>query len=610
MSGLGADRVAQASTSYDAARIVPDGVFWVEGRPDGRDVLVRWTPQRGSGDVIPDGFSVASYVHEYGGGAWAAADGIAWFCNAEDQRVHRVAAGRVTAVSPPDAALGAVRYADLSVHPGGGWLWAVSERHEPGQVVNELVRIPAVGEAVAVVVAARWDFYSFPRPSPDGRRLAWTCWNAPQMPWDGTCLYVARVGAGGSVSEPVLVAGGPGESVFQPEWSPDGVLHFVSDRNGWWNLYAWRNGTPIPVLTGEAELGVAQWEFGYSTFAFLDAARIAVIVQRGARQSLEVVEQGRARPIDLPYTSIKPYLSAHSGQVVMIGSNAAEAPEVVIVDVGNGEIRTIASVRPAADAGSLSGPEPFRFTARDGLMIHGLFYGPHQGAISPPPLVVKAHPGPTANVAMRLDWHTQYLASHGFAVAEIDYRGSTGYGRAFRNSLRGAWGDSDALDCADAARHLASLGRADPARTAIWGASAGGYTALRALILTDVFAGGIARSPVIDPRTWRQTAPKFQAHHCDALIGPWPGAAALYHTRSVLENAQAIACPVLLIHGDTDPVTPVGESRVLAEALGDRAQLVVLPCEGHTWRSEGAVARTLRLELDFLRAITEPARPA
>lgn len=258
----------------------------------------------------------------------------------------------------------------------------------------------------------------------------------------------------------------------------------------------------------------------------------------------------------------------------------------------------------------MSEPEPFSFTARDGLRIHGLFYRPRQRSDGPPPLVVKAHPGPTANVAMRVDWHTQYLVSHGFAVAEIDYRGSTGYGRAFRNSLQGAWGHSDALDCADAAQHLASLGRADPQRTAIWGASAGGYTALRALILTDVFAGGIARSPVIDPRTWRQTAPKFQAHHCDELIGAWPEAAALYHARSVLENAQTITCPVLIIHGGADPVTPVDESRALAEALGERAQLVILPGEGHTWRSESAMTRTLTRELGFLRAIIKPARPA
>jgi dipeptidyl aminopeptidase/acylaminoacyl peptidase len=612
VSGLRADRVAQASTSYDAARIRPDGVFWVEGRPDSVDVLVRWTHEHGSQDLTPEGFSVASYVHEYGGGAWAAADGVVWFCNAEDQRVYRVAAGEVRPVSPAGAVPGAIRYADLTVHPGGGWLWAVRERHEPDQVVNELVRMSAAPGAAPVVVASGWDFYSFPRPSPDGRWLAWTCWNAPQMPWDGTWLHVARVDAGGSLSEPVLVAGGNGESVFQPEWSPDGVLHFVSDRNGWWNLYAWPGSQTIPVLACEAELGVAQWEFGYSTFAFVDAGRIAVVVQRGAQQSLEIIQQGQARSIDLPYTSIKPYLSAYGGHVAMIGSNPAEAPAVVTVDIANHEICQVASIQPAAEPRSLSGPEPFSFTARDGLTIHGLYYRPRQqadGPPPPPPLVVKAHPGPTANVPMRLDWHTQYLVSHGFAVAEIDYRGSIGYGRAFRNSLRGAWGNNDALDCTDAAAHLASLGKADPSRTAIWGASAGGYTALRALILTDVFVGGIARSPVIDPRTWRQTAPKFQAHYCDSLIGPWPEAAALYHARSVLENAQAITRPVLLIHGDADPVTPICESRTLAEALGDRAQLVVLTGEGHTWRSEGAVARTLMLELDFLRAITEPAKP-
>ena len=249
---------------------------------------------------------------------------------------------------------------------------------------------------------------------------------------------------------------------------------------------------------------------------------------------------------------------------------------------------------------SLSQPEQFVFTTRDGAEVHGLFYAPWDSPDAPPPLVVKAHPGPTTNVQMRLDWHTQYLASHGFAVAEIDYRGSTGYGRAFRNTLRGQWGERDPLDCADAAEHLASSGRTDPQRTAIWGASAGGYTALRALIRTRTFAACIVRSPVIDPRTWRQAAPKFQAHHADTLIGPWPEAAPTYHARSVLNNADAINRPVLILHGEQDTITPVTESRALAKALGDRCRFFVLRGEGHTLRSPQAQHRALELELDFL----------
>ncbi|MBV9448185.1 MAG: S9 family peptidase [Streptosporangiaceae bacterium] len=513
---------------------------------DGRDVLVRWSESGGRHDVIPAGYSVGSYVHGYGGGAWAfAASGDkVWFCNS-DQRVYRVRGDSVIAVVPEPSVPGAVRYADLCVDPGGQHLWCVRERHEQGRVLNELARIAADGGSPPEAIASGWDFYAFPRPSPDGRRLAWTCWNAPQMPWDGTYLYIADLWPDRSLGEPVLVAGGDEESVFQPQWSPDGVLYFVSDRSGWWNLYAWQDGDAVPLVTGDFELGVAQWEFGYSTYAFLDGGRVAAIAQRGAQQSLLISGSGESRHVELPHTSMKPYLSAQGGRVALVASSITETPTVIAVNVDSGTVSKLAGVEASGSSDDLSRPESFSFAARDGLVVHGLFYPPWGSADGVPPLVVKAHPGPTANVPMRLDWHTQYLCSHGFAVAEVDYRGSTGYGQAFRNALRGQWGDGDALDCADAAGYLVSEGRVDQRRVAIWGASAGGYTALRALILTRAFAGAVARSPIIDPLTWRRTAPKFQAHQAGLLVGAWPGVAEVYRARSVMDNVAAINVPVL-----------------------------------------------------------------
>jgi dipeptidyl aminopeptidase/acylaminoacyl peptidase len=416
------------------------------------------------------------------------------------------------------------------------------------------------------------------------------------MPWDGTFLYVADIEAGGVLGKPTLVAGSTDESIFQPEWSPDGILHFVSDRDGWWNLYAWQDGAVHPVMRYEAELGVAQWEFGYTTYAFLDDGRIAIIVQTGAHQSLEVLEHGETRLVELPYTSLKPYISASGTQVALIASSPVETPSVIMVDVDSGNVRKLAGAEPVCDPQTLILPEPFSFTARDGLTIHGLFY-PASGMTGPAPLVVKAHAGPTHNAPMRLDWHTQYLTSHGFAVAEVDYRGSTGYGRAFRNALRGHWGQADACDCADAAEHLTSIGKADPHRRAIWGASAGGYTALRAITITDTFAAAIVRSPVIDPLTWKHAAPKFQAHHADALIDHSPDA---YRQRSVLATAGAINRPVLLLHGEADTITPAAETRALAKTLDDRARLLVFPDEGHSFRSPKTLSAALHEELNFL----------
>jgi dipeptidyl aminopeptidase/acylaminoacyl peptidase len=603
-NGAAAEFISHANV-YDDIRISPEGLFWIERRGGGRDVLVRWTRAHGPRDVIPDGFSVASRVNEFGGGAWTLSGAKIWFCNATDQRLYQSTGAGTVPIDPVPSRPQAVRYADLCADPDGRYLWGVRERHERHGVLTEVVRIPAVTHAVPRVVASGWDFYASPRPSPDGRHLSWLCWNAPCMPWDGTCLYVAEITAAGDLTEPVLLAGGQDESVFQPSWSPDGVLHFISDRSGWWGLYAWRNGEAVPVLVRDAELGVAQWRFGYATYAFLDSERIAIIAQQGSRNSLEVVERGQRRLVTVPYTSIRPYISAHGSDVAILACNADEAPSVAVVDVDRGTISKLAGAQPAAGGGrTRSCPEPFAFAARDGTRIHGLFYPPRASSATPPPLVIKAHGGPTANYLIRLDMHTQYLSSNGFAVAEIDYRGSTGYGRSFRNSLRGEWGERDALDCADAAEHLAAAGKADPRRIAIWGLSAGGYTALRALIRTHTFAACIARSPLIEPRTWREMAPKFQAHHADTLIGPWPEAAASYQARSVLANAHAISSPVLLFHGGRDRLAPIRESEALARTLGGRARLVVFPAEGHMFRSREVVRQVLELELDFLGAMT------
>jgi dipeptidyl aminopeptidase/acylaminoacyl peptidase len=605
-----AELVAQASTAYDAVQMLGGTISWVEGRPDGRDVLIRWSPDQGAREAIPADINVASYVHEYGGGAYLAARSGVWFCDAADQRIYHHVAGAtpvpVTAQPKPPRSH---RYADLRLTHDDSLLICVRERHGPAGVLNELVAMSSDGGddgGDTATIASGWDFYSSPRPSPDGRWLAWTCWSAPYMPWDATWLFVAELSADGQFGEPALLAGGPHESVFQPEWSPAGVLHFVSDRSGWWNLYAWQDGEVRSVLRQDAEIGVAQWELGYSTYAFLGQDKIAVIAQRGGGQQLHVLEQGVVRAVDLPYTSIKPYLSGSGSQVAFIASSPTQTPAVVLADVDSGQLQRLAGTDSGSPEHQISLPEPFTFVTRDGEQAHGLYYPPTRpSGDGPPPLIVKAHPGPTANAPIRLDRHTQYFTSRGYAVAEVDYRGSTGYGRAYRQALQDQWGIRDAYDCADAADHLAATGQAHHRRMVIWGASAGGYTALRALALTDVFAAGIARCPVVDPATWRRAAPKFQAHHAEGLIGPWPDRAKIYQERSALHNANLINQPVLIIHGEDDPITPIQESRALADALGVDAELITFPGEGHTLRSPAAVTAAIEAEHRFLLSNVE-----
>ncbi|GAA0426162.1 peptidase [Acrocarpospora corrugata] len=580
MTPLPAEIVARRSVSYDALQQDGDDLYWIEGRQEG-DVLVHWTPEEGV-RVVRVG--VASYVHEYGGGAYIAVSGEVWFCDAQTQRVICLGRdGTETPITP--ATEPADRYADLQLVRDR--VVCVRERRAGIDTVNELVSVPADGSGPVEVIASGWDFYAFPRSSPDGRTLTWICWNAPQMPWDGTFLYRADLRTDGTLGAPQYLAGGTEESIFQPEWSPSGVLHFVTDRDGWWNLCSWRGGAAVPVLQGEEEHAVALWEFGYRTYTFLNPGTIAVLAQRGGRTVLRLLQEGRTRPCpDIPFTSIKPYIAGNPMRLAVIGANPKQLPAVHLIDIESGMCEALTAVHRWDDA---TEPQAWTIISRDGSPLNALVHQPAAGGELP--LIVKAHPGPTSCAPLRLDLHTQFFVSRGYCVAEVDYRGSTGYGRAYRQALLGQWGTLDPHDCADIALHLAHEGIADSSRTVIWGASAGGYTALRALQLTDVFTAAIARSPIIDPATWQRTAPKFQAHHSDLLTGD-------------AADPTEITKPVLLLHGEADPVTPVEETIRLSAELKTPHPLVIFKDEGHGLGKQTTIVEALAAELAFLNEPT------
>ncbi|MGH3328547.1 MAG: prolyl oligopeptidase family serine peptidase [Streptomycetales bacterium] len=616
-SPVSAEVVAQASISYDAVQMAGKAIYWVEGRPaeEGRDALVRWTPGDGPRDVLPE-VSVASHVHGYGGGAYVAGRHAIWFIDADDQRLYGLSGhGPPRSLTAPPESPSAAAYADVRVTPDQRHLVCVRERRELGGVVNELVALPVDGSEEPWVIASGSDFYAFPRPSPDGRWMAWTTWRTPLMPWDGTWLWLAELRSDGRPGPPELVAGGPDESVFQPEWSPGGVLHFVSDRSGWWNLYARTGGRVEPVFTLEAELGVAQWEFGYSTYAFLAGGRIAVLVQEGSRQRLAILHPstGQLQPVGLPYTSIKPYLASDGQHVAVIGSDPTQTPTVATVDSRTGHYRELAGGTTSIEVAYVARPEPFSYPTRDGRHAHGLFYPPTNPQVPAPredrpPLIVRPHPGPTANTPLRLDPYVQFFTSRGFAVADIDYRGSTGYGRTYRQALLGRWGSLDVDDCVDAVDHLAATRRVDLQHVAISGASAGGYTALRAIATSHRFCAGVARSAIVDPWAWREVAPKFQAHYVEGLVGARQGTEDP-DAGCLLSGSTRGRPPVLLINGGKDPVTPADHARALAQVLGEQAHLLVYPEEGHALRRSHNIASALRAELVFLRRCMRPLTP-
>ena len=623
-SPISAELVAAGRVSLDEVRAAGDHVYWIEGRPleGGRQVVCR--ARRGAGDpgaaaakaedLVPEGFNARTRVHEYGGGAYTLAGDTLFFSNFADQRLYRLDPGTEPPrpITPEPPAPAAHRYADACPVPDGH-LVCVRERHDGGQVHNELVALPADGAGVGgqpVVLAAGRDFYASPRISPDGRRLAWLEWDHPNMPWDGTELKLADLAGGRLAGDPVTVAGGPEESVVQPAWGPDGVLHLVSDRTGWWNLYRAGPGGLEGLYPAEEEFGHPQWVFAMSTYAFLPGGRIACLHGRGPMLRLGILEpDGTLEDLDLPFTTYSPpQLRAAGDRLACLAGGPTRASAVVVVDPAGGEVEVLRSSEDRdPDPGFLSVPEPVEFPTAGGHTAHALYYPPanrdFQGpAEARPPLVVASHGGPTAGVTSGLHIGYQYFTSRGIAVVDVDYGGSTGYGRAYRKRLEGQWGIVDVQDCVAAARHLAERGDVDPARLAIRGGSAGGYTTLCALTFTGEFAAGASYYGVADAAALAADTHKFESRYLDRLIGPWPAAEALYRQRSPIHFTDRLSCPVILLQGLEDEVVPPSQAERMAAALDAKGiPHAYLPFEGeqHGFRQAAHIRRALEAELYF-----------
>jgi dipeptidyl aminopeptidase/acylaminoacyl peptidase len=524
-------------------------------------------------------------------------------------------------ITPEPPAPAALRYADARITPDGSLILCVRESHGGADVANELVAFPLDGSAPPVVIASGHDFYSFPRISPDGGTLAWTSWDHPRMPWDGTELWTAELSGDGVLGEPRFVAGGPEESIFQPEWSPDGTLHFVSDRSGWWNLYRHREGRDEPLTAMEAEFGVPQWAFGRSTYAFLPDGRIACTYADAGMYRLCVLQTGNGVLEDLQPTHVPfglPSLRSHGTRIVYVGASATEAPAIVSLDVDSGELEILArSMEHEVDPGYTSIARPIEFPTDGALSAHALFYPPvNRDFAGPederPPLIVASHGGPTGNADAALDLEIQYWTSRGFAVVDVDYGGSAGYGRAYRQRLQGKWGVVDTADCLNAARHLAAIGEVDGARLAIHGGSAGGYTTLCALAFHDLFAAGASYYGVADAELLAKDTHKFESRYLDGLIGPYPEATELYRARSPIHFADRISCPVILFQGLEDEVVPPSQAEVMVAALeqnGIPHAYLAFAGEQHGFRRAETIQRTLEAELFFYARILgfEPA---
>lgn len=617
-SPISPDSIVAESVRLGDVALDGDDAYWVEGRPaeKGRQALVR---RDGSGhieDALPSGFSVRTRVHEYGGTAFAVSGGIIWFSNDADGRLYRhdsghrdgSSGGEPTPVTPDDGA----RYGEPVIDRAGAWVYCIRERSvEGGEPINDLVRVGADG-SVAVIASGN-DFYATPRPAPDGRRVAWISWNHPDMPWDGTTLQVAELDGEGNVSSTRIVAGGADESVVQPEWSADGVLHFVSDQDGWWNLYrldaeVTGETSATCLYAAEAEFGKPHWVFGLTTWGFMHDGRIACSYGREGVWHLAVLDPkvGALNDVQTPFTSFE-HVRVAGHHLLCVAGAPDRASAVVRFELPSGTFSTlcVSSSLDIPDAW-LSRPASIHFDS-DGASVHAFHYAPRNPEVRAPdgelpPLIVIGHGGPTSATAAVLDARIQYWTTRGFAVVDVNYRGSTGFGRAYRDALKGGWGVVDVLDCVNAARHLADAGKADARRLIIRGGSAGGFTALAALCFHDVFAAAASYYGISELESLAADTHKFESRYLDSLIGPWPQDRDTYRARSPIHHVDALRCPVIFFQGLEDRVVPPNQAEMMVDALrakGIAVEYHAFEGEQHGFRQADTIRQTLIRELAF-----------
>ena len=601
------------SLGWSQPRWDGEDLYWEELRPTeaGRQVVVRRRGQANL-DVTPARFNSRTRVHEYGGGDYAVKGGNVWFANFDDQRIYRLQ--QDAAPTPITPAID-VRHADMLVDASRGRVFAVREDHSTGarEAVNTLVALDWNGGRETITVAAGNDFYSSPKLSPDRKRLAWLTWNHPNMPWDGTELWIGELDADGRTTSARRFAGGPTESIYQPEWSPAGELYFVSDRSDWWNIYRLRGEGDEPVCRRPAEFASPQWAFGMSSYGFIGENEIACLYSESGGTKLGRIDtvRGTLTQVELLYTSLSG-IALNARRAALVASSPTLSARILVVNIDSGAQEVVKVSNPAhIDPGYFSVPQAIEFPTEGGLKAHAFYYPPknkdYEGpAGERPPLVVHSHGGPTSAVGSSFDLEYQYWTSRGFGIVDVNYGGSSGYGRAYRLRLNGSWGVVDVDDCVNAARYLVERGLADGKRVAITGGSAGGFTTLVALTKRNFFNAGASHFGIGDLVTFVKDTHKFESRYLDTLIGPYPERADLYRERSAVNFADNLNCPVILFQGLEDKVVPPSQAEEFV-AVCEKKKLpyAYLPFEGeqHGFRQAKNIGRSIEGELYFFSQI-------
>ena len=624
-SPITSDLIVAQSTMLSEVRLDGNDICWLEGRPQeqGRNVIVRAGPDGIARDITPVGFNVRTRVHEYGGASWLVADGTCIFSNFADQRLYRQL-GNSAVPEPltpePSSRERHWRYSDgVLDQRRQRWIGVREDHSGDGEPVNAIVAIDLdrPGASPGRMLAGGHDFFCTARLSPDASRMLWLAWDHPNMPWNGTTLYLADIDADGGPAGARIIAGGVAESVFQPEWSLDGKeIIFVSDRTGWWNLYAYNVGTAAtrPLCPMTAEFGMPQWNLGMSTYAFADARRIVCAYTKDGLGQLAVLDLTTAtlQAIETGFTEFGS-IRADRSRVVFRGGAPDQPTSIVSLDLQSGQCRTL---KQATDllgrselriASYLTKVEPVEFPTTGGKTAFGLFYPPHNcgyvgRAEERPPLLVKCHGGPTSSASSTLNLGTQFWTSRGIAVLDVNYGGSTGFGREYRERLKLNWGVVDVDDCVNGAKFLTQRGLVDARRVVISGGSAGGYTTLAALAFRDFFQGGASYYGVSDAAALARDTHKFESRYLDWLIGPFPEMEARYRERSPLHHADRLSKPVVFFQGAEDAVVPPNQTEVMVEALrrnGNAVGYFLFSGEQHGFRQAANIKRCLDAEIAF-----------
>jgi dipeptidyl aminopeptidase/acylaminoacyl peptidase len=591
-----------------------DDLYWSELRPDeaGRIVVCRRTSGGAISDVTPKGFNARTRVHEYGGGHFAVSGGTVWFANYADQRLYRQ--DRDGAPRPITRAAD-VRHADMAVDERRGRLYAVREDHTTGakEAVNTIVSLDWSRDREPLTIAQGNDFYSSPRLSPDGGRLAWTTWNHPNMPWDGSELWVGELDRDGQVTSSRKIAGGPAESILQPEWSPSGELYFISDRSDWWNLYRAHGEGDEPLCPRAAEFGAPQWIFGMRFYAFTGDDEIVCLYSEpgGTKLGRIDVNAGTLQQVELIYSNLSS-VQSNGRKVALFAGSPALAERLLTIDLAGAAHEVVKVSNPAhIDAGNLSLPKAIEFPTEGGLSAHAMYYPPkNQGYEAAPgekpPLMVRCHGGPTGSAGPIYTFEYHYWTSRGFAVVDVNYGGSSGYGRAYRTRLNGSWGVVDVDDCINAARYLVEQGHADGNRVWITGGSAGGFTVLLSLTRRNFYDAGASHFGIGDLELFIKETHKFESHYVDTLVGPYPGREDLYRDRSAIHFADNLKCPVILFQGLEDKIVPPSQAEAFVAVCKQKKlpyAYVAFEGEQHGFRQEKNIRRSIEGELYFISRI-------